>query len=105
MAMDSKQLLRAWAKEQTEKKKRREPGVILRYRSRPRHEDEILCHNSSLGYGSFRYFVCVRGDEWKRCPCGWRPELGPHYASPEVVEYVKRKQERDDDLRQVAAHG
>jgi hypothetical protein len=94
--ISNKQNLRAWAKEQTEKKKRREPGVILRYRSRPRHEDEILCHNNSLGYGSFRYFVCVRGGGWKCCPCGWRPELGPHYAIPGVVEYVKRKQKHGE---------
>jgi hypothetical protein len=58
--------------------------VILRYRSRPRAEDEILCHNHNLN----RYFVAVRGG-WKLCPCCWRPELGPHYARPDFVEWVK----------------
>ena len=50
------------------KRKKTEPGDILRYRSRPRNEDEILCHNHvahypwmSHGANGFRYFVCRRG--------------------------------------------
>jgi hypothetical protein len=59
------------------------PGDILRYRSRPRNKDEILCHNQvahyawmSYGSNGFRYFVCRRGDDWVPCPCGWRPANG-----------------------------
>jgi hypothetical protein len=74
------------------------PGDLLRGRARPRHRGEILCHNEvahlkdmPFGMNGFRYFVCKRGGEWKRCPCGWRPELGPHYALPEHVEYHRKR--------------
>lgn len=73
-------------------------GDILRYRSRSRNKGEILCHNHVLhnetmphGANGFRYFVARRGGKWKRCPCGWRPELGPHYAIPEHVEYQRKR--------------
>jgi hypothetical protein len=75
---------------------RSEPGDILRYRSRPRHKGEILCHNhvahledTQNGINGFRYFVCKRGGEWQRCPCGWRPELGVHYALPDHRKRIK----------------
>jgi hypothetical protein len=79
--------------------KRSEPGDILRYRSRPRHRGEILCHNQVLhhetmphGANGFRYFVCRRGGHWTVCPCGWRPELGIHYAIPEHVKWWRREE-------------
>lgn len=82
----------------TRKKKQPAPGDMLRYRSRPRHRGEILCHNhvahlegTSHGVNGFRYFVCKRGGHWKLCPCGWRPELGKHYAIPEHVAYHRKR--------------
>ena len=75
----------------------KEPGTILRYRARPRHRGEILCHNfvphyvnQPHGQYGFRYFVCARGAKWTICPCGWRPELGVHYAHPEHVKSVRK---------------
>jgi hypothetical protein len=78
------------------------PADILRYYvQRPRiREGEILCHNrvkhlagTSAGWNGFRYFVCKggRGHGWKRCPCGWRPDFGPHYAAPAHVEYQRKR--------------
>ena len=74
------------------------PGDIFRYRSRPRHRGEILCHNhvlhlegTSNGANGFRYFVCKRGGGWRLCPCGWRRDLGPHYAIATHVEYQRKR--------------
>jgi hypothetical protein len=87
------------------KRKKPEPGDILRYRSRPRNDDEILRHNHVahypwMGHGAngFRYFVCRRGGGWTPCPCGWRPAAaweGIHYAAPDHVriqyKYLKAR--------------
>jgi hypothetical protein len=82
------------------------PGDILRYCSRPRHKGEILCHNhvahheaSKHGENGFRYFVVARGSEWKLCPCGWRPELGKHYALPDHVEWQRRRIARGEKMK------
>jgi hypothetical protein len=40
---------------------------------------------------AIRYYVCKSGDNWKLCPCGWRPELGKHYANPEVVKFQRMR--------------
>jgi hypothetical protein len=81
-------------------KRKKEPGDILRYRSRPRHRGEILCHNHIRHYpdmphgaNGFRYFVCRRGGEWTPCPCGWQPATGwdgVHYAAPEHVKWWRK---------------
>jgi hypothetical protein len=49
------------------------PGHIVGH-SRRRRKGEILCHNYVLA-----------SDEWEVCPCGWRPELGKHYAKASHV--------------------
>jgi hypothetical protein len=43
------------------------------------------------GINGFRWFVVngQRGHGWKKCPCGWRPDLGIHYAAPPHVEWWK----------------
>ena len=51
----------------------------------------LLAHNSVRpaavntrhGENGFRQFwVSPPGDGWSICQCGWRPDLGPHYARP-----------------------
>ena len=84
----------------TTRNNKKEPGRILRYRSRPRHKDEILCHNqiwhypnSPHGANGFRYFVCARGGSWVVCPCGWQPATGwdgPHYAERDIVAWWRK---------------
>lgn len=58
----------------------------------------------------FRWFVAVPGRPWTKCPCGWRPDLGPHYATAEHVKLwreLKQKfatQEALDSLRYQLGH-
>jgi hypothetical protein len=76
----------------TKKAKVRKPGDIVAYRRKPR-DGEILCHNhvghtrnTEQGVRGFRWFSAVAGGDWEQCPCGWRPDLGTHYALPFHVE-------------------
>jgi hypothetical protein len=85
------------------RRKRAEPGAILRYHSRPRHRGEILCHNHVLhiegmdhGRNGFRWFTCKRGGHWQPCPCGWRPDLGKHYARPDHVRHQRQRIKRGE---------
>jgi hypothetical protein len=83
-------------------------GDILRYRSRPRHRGEILCHNHVAhvadtlhGERGFRYFVAARGDGWVQCPCGWQPASGwkgAHYAQRDHVKLWKARIKRCGSL-------
>ena len=73
-----------------------EPGEITAYRRRPR-KGEWLAHNhiihsteESHGSRGFRWFSVKAGGGWKPCPCGWRPDLGPHYADPDHVKWTRR---------------
>jgi len=82
------------------RKIRLEPGDIIRYRGKPRHRGEILCHNMVIHYPEtldgargFRYFVCTRGGGWGVCPCGWQPPSGwkgVHYADPAHVKWWRK---------------
>jgi len=75
------------------------PGDILRYRSRPRNKDEILCHNHVL-FDGFRYFVARRGGHWRVCPCGWQPPSGwdgVHYARAAHVKW-RHKVKKDPKI-------
>jgi hypothetical protein len=78
--------IRTWEDDMV--KQQRKPGDIVAGRRRPR-KGEILCHNH-VRYNGFRWFSCKAGGDWKVCPCGWRPELGTHYASP---DFVKRRRD------------
>ena len=47
----------------------------------------LLAHNSIRptvdtrgGVNGFRRFWVPPDPKWKLCDCGWRPDLGPHYA-------------------------
>jgi hypothetical protein len=74
---------------------KRQPGDIVAYHRRPR-KGEILAHNrvlhcSDTTYGErgFRWFAVDGrpGHGWKLCPCGWRPDLGVHYAQAKQVKF------------------
>lgn len=78
----------------------RNPGDIVAYRRRPR-KGEALAHNTVIhtrdmlhGANGFRWFSIMQGGGWEKCPCGWRPDLGEHYADPDHVKFwrgLKRK--------------
>ena len=69
------------------------PEPKLRYHSRPRR-GEILAHNHVThtrtmkhGINGFRWFSMPLEPGWEVCPCGWRPDLGVHYARAGHVEW------------------
>ena len=73
-----------------------EPGDILRYHRRPKTRGEWLAHNHVIhtsnfhhGMNGFRWFSIKAGGDWEQCPCGWRSELGPHYAKPDHVKWTR----------------
>jgi hypothetical protein len=79
----------------------KQPGDIIAYRRRPRGRSEILCHNQVLhtrdmahGVNGFRWFTARAGGDWKVCPCGWRPELGAHYAWAKHVKFWRDLRKR-----------
>lgn len=79
------------------RKNSQRPGVIVAYHRRPRHKGEILCHNHIVhtndmphGLNGFRWFICRAGGHWVKCPCGWRPDLGVHYANAGHVEWTRK---------------
>ncbi|HTC78166.1 MAG TPA: hypothetical protein VK657_06080 [Terriglobales bacterium] len=73
--------------------------------SRRRRKGEILCHNHVIhtaatanGVHGFHWFtVCApagwdpASDEWEVCPCGWRHELGKHYAKADHVQWWREQ--------------
>jgi hypothetical protein len=83
------------------KQSRNKPGDIIAYNRRPR-ADEILCHNHIMhtsrmqsGVNGFRWFCCRAGSsQWVECPCGWRPDLGVHYANPDHVAWTRRMRKK-----------
>jgi hypothetical protein len=80
------------------------PGHIVGHSQR-RRKGEILCHNHVLhtattanGVHGFHWFtVCApagwdpASDEWEVCPCGWRHELGKHYAKADHVQWWREQ--------------
>ena len=75
-------------------------GHIVAHNLR-RRKGEILSHNHVLvtaatanGVQRLRWFtVCAPAgwdpakEEWEVCPCGWRPDLGKHYAKAGHVQW------------------
>src|SRR5262249_28894515 len=54
----------------------------------------LLAHNTDLGGNGFRIFWIPPQwitHEWSECPCGWRPDLGPHYARADLVKGLKAR--------------
>jgi hypothetical protein len=80
------------------------PGHIVGHSQR-RRKGEILCHNHVLhtaatanGVHGFHWFtVCApagwdpASDDWEVCPCGWRRELGKHYAKADHVQWWREQ--------------
>jgi hypothetical protein len=68
------------------------PAKRLVYPPHPRPEGWHLAHNNVRhtartrdGTHGFRYFYRADVSGWTLCHCGWRPELGVHYAIHEGV--------------------
>ena len=68
----------------------------MRYFGSKRLPGWVLCHNHvthtpafKYGENGFRVFympsIKTVAEGWLRCPCGWRPDLGVHYANPDYV--------------------
>ncbi len=80
------------------------PGHIVAH-NRRRRKGEILCHNHVLhtaatadGVHGFHWFTVWAPagwdpgrEEWQVCPCGWRPELGTHYAKAGHVQWWREQ--------------
>jgi hypothetical protein len=71
----------------------------------------ILCHNHILhdammpiGCNGFRAFCGFRKDlsDFVPCPCGWRPDLGKHYALKEHVKRYDTPRKRAKRFREFA---
>ena len=90
------------------------PGHIVGH-SRPRRKGEILCHNHVLHtaatangvYGFHWFTVCAptgwdpAREEWGVCPCGWRPELGKHYAKADHVQWWREQMKQRGSLQAI----
>jgi hypothetical protein len=76
------------------KKAPRRPRAVerIRYRGK-RPAGWLLAHNhvshdvdTRHGEGGFRQFWVAPSERWRLCQCGWRPDLGPHYAITPQIE-------------------
>jgi hypothetical protein len=60
----------------------------------------LLAHNSVRptvdqrhGWQGFRRFWIPPDEEgWRLCQCGWRPDLGPHYAITPQIESAEEEE-------------
>jgi hypothetical protein len=78
-------------------------------RRRPKNvEGMLLAHNHvqhtttmPIGINGFRAFFFEKGElpHFVPCPCGWRPELGEHYAQRDHVEFVKEERRQRNHAR------
>jgi hypothetical protein len=73
----------------------------------------VLAHNhvqhnewTPVGVNGFRAFFCHREDlpSFVACPCGWRPELGKHYAWKKHVQHYDTPRKRAKRFREYAAN-
>src|SRR5262249_4020793 len=83
--------------------------------SRRRRKGEILCHNHVLhtaatvnGVHGFHWFTVSApagwdpaSEEWEVCPCGWRPELGKHYAKAGHAQWWREQIKQRGSLNAV----
>ena len=46
----------------------------------------------------------ARSEEWEVCPCGWRPELGKHYAKAGHVQWWREQIKERGSLEAVYRH-
>jgi hypothetical protein len=76
---------------------------------RPPREGEVVCHNHVLhkartpsGVNGFRWWSeAAPPPHFEPCPCGWRAELGTHYASHGHVASWREKIAKHGSLRAV----
>jgi hypothetical protein len=65
-------------------------------------------HNEStpIGLNGFRAFFFKRADlpDFVVCPCGWRKDLGKHYAHKGHVKYYNTPRKRAKRFREYAAN-
>jgi hypothetical protein len=73
----------------------------------------VLAHNhilhddqSPLGHNGFRAFYFYREDlpHFVECPCGWRPDLGTHYAMKGHAKRYDTPRKRVKRYREYAEH-
>ena len=73
---------------------------------KPAHNHVLHFEDTGHGERGFRRFWIPPewiGKDWTECPCGWRPDLGKHYALKSFVRHhdTPRKRARE---RELAAH-
>ena len=59
--------------------------VRRRSARKPRPEGWLLAHSAKYLRSGLEHFYIDPDTNWKRCRCGWRDDLGPHYAHPDVA--------------------
>jgi hypothetical protein len=73
----------------------------------------VLAHNhvnhdatAPLGWNGFRAFFLDPKDlgDFVPCPCGWRPDLGKHYAWKQHAKHYDTPRKRAKRYREYAAH-
>jgi len=70
---------------------------------------EVVCHNHVMhkartlnGINGFRWWsIATPPPHFDVCPCGWRPELGVHYAAADHVKWWREKIAKHGSLRAV----
>jgi len=69
------------------------------------HNHIIHTPGFSHGLNGFRRFwiprALIASKDWVRCPCGWRPDLGTHYARAEHVEWWHEQIKKRGSLQAV----
>lgn len=60
------------------------PGLVL-YHNHIRHRP-----NAHSGTNGFRVWVATREKGVALCPCGWRSDLGKHYARRSYAAFARR---------------
>jgi hypothetical protein len=73
----------------------------------PAHNHIIHTPDFSHGLNGFRRFWIPPqwiGHGWSKCPCGWRPDLGTHYATTAHVGWSKEEIEKRGSLDAVYRH-
>jgi hypothetical protein len=61
---------------------------LHQYYGGPKPKSYRLAHNHVLFNGFRRFWIPPQwiGHGWSKCPCGWRPDLGTHYARSDHVK-------------------
>jgi hypothetical protein len=83
----------------TKRRPRLAPGWVLGH-NHVKHNDR-----TPIGLNGFRAFSFRRRDlpHFVVCPCGWRPDLGKHYAWREHVQHYDTPRKRAKRYREYAA--